>query len=298
MLKDFSELVKRAEGGEKTRLALVGAQDGEALGAVVNAARKGTVEPILVGSSDAVKKTAEVEGINISGYEIVEPGDDGDAHTACQLVVDGRAQALMKGRVSTGDILRAVLDKRYNLRGKGLLSHVLLLENPNYHKLFILTDAAMVVKPDLKQKIEITKNAVEVMHKLGVEKPKVGMICAVEKVNYEHMPDTVDAAIISQMSVRGQMGNCVIDGPLAFDNAISKTAAEIKGIDSPVAGDIDIAVLPDIEAANALYKGLMFLSDTKSAGIIVGSKVPIILLSRADTEECKYYSILLGGLVS
>ncbi|RLC39360.1 MAG: phosphate butyryltransferase [Candidatus Coatesbacteria bacterium] len=298
MLKDFSELVKRAEGGEKTRLALVGAQDGEALGAVVNAARKGTVEPILVGSSDAVKKTAEVEGIDIDGYEIVEPGDDGDAHTACQLVVDGRAQALMKGRVSTGDILRAVLDKRYNLRGKGLISHVILLENPRYHKLFIMTDVAMVVKPDLKQKIEITKNAVEVMHKLGVEKPKVGMICAVEKVNYEHMPDTVDAAIISQMSIRGQMGNCIIDGPLAFDNAISKTAAEIKGIDSPVAGDIDIAVLPDIEAANALYKGLMFLSDSKSAGIIVGSKVPIILLSRADTEECKYYSILLSGLVS
>jgi len=298
MIKNFAELVKKAKGGKKTVLALVGAYDGESLSAVMHARGEGIIEPILVGPEDKIKKVADKDGINIDGLEIVEPGAEGEAHTACQLVSEGRVHTLMKGKVDTGAILKAVLDKRYNLKGEGLLSHVLLLENPKYHKLFILTDAAMVIAPDLSQKIEITKNAIDIMHKLGVEKPKVAFICAVEKVNYEHMPATVDAAIISQMSARGQLGDAIVDGPLAFDNAISKEAAEIKGIKSEVCGDIDIAVLPDIEAANALYKGLMFLSDTKSAGIIVGSKAPVVLLSRADSDECKYYSIMLAGLVS
>ncbi|MGQ9707121.1 MAG: bifunctional enoyl-CoA hydratase/phosphate acetyltransferase [bacterium] len=298
MINNFAELINKAKGGKKTVLALVGAYDGESLSAVLHARDEGIIEPVLVGPEDKIMKVADKESINIDGLEIVEPGAEGEAHTACQLVSDGRAHTIMKGKVDTGAILKAVLDKRYNLKGEGLLSHILLLENPKYHKLFILTDAAMVIAPDLAQKIEITKNAISVMHKLGVEKPKVAMICAIEKVNYEHMPATIDAAIISQMSARGQFGNAIIDGPLAFDNAISKEAADTKGIKSDVCGDIDIAILPDIEAANALYKGLMFLSDTKSAGIIVGSKAPVVLLSRVDSDECKYYSIMLAGLVS
>jgi phosphate butyryltransferase len=213
-------------------------------------------------------------------------------------VHDGGAGALMKGKVSSSAILKALLDKRFDLRGSGLISHIILLENPNYHKFFLISDAGFVIAPTLSDKVGIVKNAVGAMHKLGVHRPKVAMIAAVEVVNYEHMPATVDAAIISQMARRGQLGECEVDGPFAFDNAISKESAKIKGINSPVAGDADIIILPNIETGNVLYKSLMFLSNTKSAGVVVGSKVPVVLLSRADNEECKFYSIALASVCS
>lgn len=298
-MKSFEELLKKAKDVKSVKLALVGAHDPEGLSAVMHASRQDVVDPIFVGYENAVNEASEEEGVDISGIDIVEPDDpDLMANKACELICDGEAGALMKGKVSTGSILKAVLNKKYGLRGPGLLSHVILLENPHYHKLFLMSDAAMVINPSLSDKVAITKNAIGVMQKLGIEEPKVAMIAAIEKVNYEHMPATVDSAILAQMGRRGQFGEAIVDGPFALDNAISKESARIKGVESPVAGEADIVILPDIEAGNVLYKSLMWLSDTKSAGIVVGSKVPVVLLSRADSEEDKYHSIAMASLCS
>lgn len=298
MITSFAQLGKFAKEKESVNLALVAPYDGESLSAVMHAKQEEIAEPILVGEKERVRKTAKSEGLDISGAELIDCPPGEEALTACRIASDGSAGALMKGKVSTGSILRALLDKRFNLRGSDLLSHIILLENPNYPKLFLISDAAMVVAPTLSDKVAIIKNAVSAMHRLGVEKPKVAMVAAIERVNYEHMPATVDAAIIAQMGRRGQLGNCEVDGPFGFDNAISAESARIKGVVSPVAGDADIFILPDIEAGNILYKALMFLSPTKSAGIVVGAKVPVVLLSRADNEECKFYSIAMASVCS
>jgi len=298
VLTSFAQLEKLAKEKESVKLALVAGYDGESLGAVMQAKKDDIAEPILVGVEKKIREIAKQEGIDISKAQILDSPLGEEAMTACQLVHDGGAGALMKGKVSSSAILKALLDKRFDLRGSGLISHIILLENPNYHKFFLISDAGFVIAPTLSDKVGIVKNAVGAMHKLGVHRPKVAMIAAVEVVNYEHMPATVDAAIISQMARRGQLGECEVDGPFAFDNAISKESAKIKGINSPVAGDADIIILPNIETGNVLYKSLMFLSNTKSAGVVVGSKVPVVLLSRADNEECKFYSIALASVCS
>jgi phosphate butyryltransferase len=195
--------------------------------------------------------------------------------------------------VATSTFLKAVLDKEAGLRTGRLLSHVAIMEMPGYHKIFFLTDGGMCVKPDLSAKIDIINNAVDVAHKLGIEMPKVAVLAAVEVINPE-MPETADAAELSKMAERGQIKGCLVDGPLALDLAVSEEAARHKKVKSPVAGDADILVVPEIAAGNILAKGFIYMGNARAAGLIAGAAKPVVMLSRADSKEQKLNSIALG----
>ena len=216
------------------------------------------------------------------------------AARAVEQVREGEADLLMKGKVATASLMKAVLDKDRGLRGTGILSHVTIAGLPTYPKFLLMTDAALNIAPDLNAKVAIINNAVAAARRLGIEEAKVGVICAVEKVNPEAMPATRDAALLAKMADRGQIKNCLIDGPFALDNAVSSKSCQVKGIRTEVGGDVDILLMPDIEAANVFYKTLAYLTDTPLAGIIMGAQVPIILTSRADSDKIKYLSILAG----
>ena len=207
-------------------------------------------------------------------------------------VKSGKAQVLMKGLCSTSVFLKGVLDKNNGLRSGKVLSHLAVFESPQYHKLFMLSDAAMNIAPDLSTKIVITENAISAALKLGYEKPKIAIISAVEKINPDGIPSTVDAAIISKMNERNQIKNAIIDGPLAVDNALSEQSCIVKGLNTQVGGDADILIVPNIETGNACYKLLTILGNAKVAGIIVGATAPIVLTSRADSDESKFLSIV------
>jgi phosphate butyryltransferase len=205
---------------------------------------------------------------------------------------------LMKGLVETAVLLKAVLDKETGLNTGRLVSHVAVMEVPSYHKLLFVTDAAINIAPDLDAKLDIVANAVIAARALGIARPKVAMLAAVEKINAAKMPCTVDAALVAQMNRRGQVRDCIVDGPLALDNAVSAESARIKGIESEVAGDADILVAPDIEAGNILYKCLMDLGGARGAGILMGASKPIVLTSRADSAQTKLASIAFAALAS
>ncbi len=214
--------------------------------------------------------------------------------TSVKLIHDGHADILMKGHLSTALMLKGVLNKDWGLRNKPLLSHFAIFDIPQYHKLLAITDVAMNIAPNLQDKIGIINNAVDFFHKLNVPKPKIAALAAVEMVN-EKMQATLDAALLSIMQRRGQIRNCIIDGPLAFDNAISFESKEHKGITGPVAGDADILLVPDIEAGNVLYKSFVFFANAKVASVVVGASAPIVLTSRADNEDTKLNSIMLAA---
>jgi len=216
---------------------------------------------------------------------------------AVKMIKEGKAEILMKGLVSTGVLLKAVLDKEVGLRKGALLSHVAIFETPYYHKLLGVTDAAMNVDPELMDKIGIIKNAVDVFHKIGNDNPKVAIVGSVETIN-PRMEATMHAATISMMNYRKQITGCIIDGPLAIDGAVSKKSADLKNITSEVAGDVDIILAPDIDGANILYKSLNFLGGATAAAVIMGATVPIVLTSRGDTEKSKYYSIALAAAIA
>jgi phosphate butyryltransferase len=216
------------------------------------------------------------------------------AITAVGLVRDGRADLVMKGLVESAVFLRGVLRKDMGLNRGNLISHVGVIESPFYHKLLLLSDGALNIAPGLAEKIGIIENAAALARCLGIERPKIALLAALEQVNPEKMPCTADAAILTQMNRRGRMQGCVLDGPLALDNALSAGSARIKNIESPVAGDADILIVPSIEAGNMLYKSLMYLGKAKSAGLILGTRTPVILTSRADSAETKRASIALA----
>ncbi|PID26781.1 MAG: phosphate butyryltransferase [Candidatus Cloacimonadota bacterium] len=299
MLKKISDLDKILEGQkEKKKIAVAAAKDQNALEAVFNARAKGVVEPILVGDKEGIEKICKDKGFDLKGIKIVdEKNPNKAALEAVKLVSSKEADILMKGHVSTGGLLKAVLNKEFGLRKGGVISHFAMFEVPTYDKIIGLTDVAMNIKPDLKEKGEIVKNAVEFMNKLGYEKPKVAAVCAVEVVN-PAMPDTLDAAILSKMADRKQIPNCIIDGPLAFDNAVSVESAHHKGIESIVAGNADLLLAPDIEAGNVLYKSFIFFSRAKCAAVILGAAAPIVLTSRADSDETKLNSIKLAAAIN
>ncbi len=294
MIRSFDELEKTAKSQPSKRVALAMAQEADALTAIVDAAGENIVEPVLVGNRKEIEKIAETASIDITPFTILEA--DGEAESArlsVELVKTGKADLLMKGKVSTSTIMKAALDKESGLRGKGILSHITLIESPLYHKFLIMTDAALNIAPGLEEKIGMINNAVSFAQKLGIVTPKVAVVGAVEKVN-PAMGATIDAALLSKMAARKQITGCIIDGPFALDNAISAKSCEVKGIKTDVGGDADIVVLPDIEAANVMYKTLAYLTEIRMAGIIAGAKVPIILTSRSDNEKIKYLSILSG----
>ncbi|MFH0968678.1 MAG: bifunctional enoyl-CoA hydratase/phosphate acetyltransferase [Methanobacteriota archaeon] len=292
-LSELEELAKRST--IKKKLVLAVAQDDHSLEAVTAVANKGIVEVFLVGSGSKIRAIVDKLKLNISGMTIVEEENDKQAvKLAVQMVHDHKGDILMKGNVPTAVLLRAVLDKEYGLRKSDVLSHFTLFELPTYHKLIGLTDAAMIIAPDLKTKVAIINNAVDFMNRLGISNPKVAILCAVEMVN-ESMPATLDAAIIAKMGQRKQIKNCIIDGPLAYDNAISKESAHHKGIVSDVAGDADLLVVPDIEAGNILYKAYGFSCNATLAANVLGAAAPIVLTSRSDTEEAKQASIIMAA---
>ena len=295
MIRNFDELEKLAKGRPPKRIALAMAQEDDALGAIVRAAEKGLAIPVLVGEEKKIREISAREGLNIKPYKILPAeGEASAAAKAVEAVRAGEADLLMKGKVSTATLMKAVLSKETGLRGAEVLSHVTLFEAPSYGKLLLMSDAALNIAPDLCTKAAIIANAVEVARRLGIERPKVAVLCAVEKVTPESMPATVEAALLAKMAERGQIKGCTVDGPLALDNAVSKKSCEIKGISSEVGGEADIVIVPDIEAGNIFYKAIAYLTDYRIAGIIVGAQVPIILTSRSDSDTVKYLSILSG----
>lgn len=298
MVKKLDKLISLAKEKDKKVLAVAVAQDKEVLTAVTEAVKFGIVDVILVGDEDKIKKIAEEEKLYMEGVKIVEEKDILKAATkAVGLVSSGQAHFIMKGMLGTADLLRAVLNKEAGLRGKGLLSHVMVYDVPAYHKLIFLTDGGMVPYPTVEEKVGIINNVVEVAHRLQIDIPKIAPICAVEVVN-PSMQATLDAAILSQMNKRGQIKGCIIDGPLGLDNAISKIAAEHKGIKSEVAGDADVLLVPNIESGNFLGKSMTYFGGAESAGVIMGAKCPVVLVSRADSAKSKLYSIALGSVIS
>lgn len=297
-MRSFNDVIKYAkERGPKT-ISVACSQDKEVLMAVDIAKREGIAKAILVGDIEKTKSIANELNIDLSEYELIEEKDLSKASLkAVSLVSEGKADMVMKGLVDTSIILKAVLDKEVGLRTGNILSHVAVFDVKGYDRLFFITDAAMNLAPDLKSKKQIIENACVVTNALDIEIPKVAVVCAKEKVNPK-MPDTVDAKNLEDMCKNGEIKGCIVGGPFALDNAVSEEAAKHKGIDNPIAGKADILLAPDIEAGNILYKSLVFFSESKNAGIIVGAKAPIILTSRADSEETKLNSIALGVLMA
>ncbi|MFN3305878.1 MAG: bifunctional enoyl-CoA hydratase/phosphate acetyltransferase [Candidatus Kapaibacteriota bacterium] len=294
-LKNLETLIEISLSKPKKSIAVAASEDEQVLLALKQATEKGIVTPILVGNKERTEKLAQEISFDISKYEFIEEKEPSkSARIAVSVVREGRAQIIMKGLVNTADYLRAILDKERGLRSGNLLSHIGIFEIPNYHKLIGLTDAAQNIAPTLEEKVWIIQNSVDLLRRLGIQTPKIALLAAVENVNPK-MQATFDAALITMMNKRKQIKNCVIDGPLAFDNAISKEAAVHKGIDSPVAGDTDLLVAPEIETANALYKSFTYFAKGVVAAIILGAAVPIVLTSRADSEKSKLYSIALAA---
>lgn len=294
-LKILNTLIDLAKQKPTKSVAVAAAEDEPVLQAVAEARKQGIAEPILVGNLGKIKAIAVELGIDLSGIEIIdEPNTANACRKAVELVRENRAHILMKGLVSTAEFLRAVLDKEKGLRTGNLLSHIGFFEIPAYHKVLALTDAAQNIAPTFDEKVGILKNSIDLFHRLGISNPKVAILGAVETVNPK-MDATIHAAMLTQMNRRGQIKGCLIDGPLAFDNSVSKEAAAHKGIESQVSGDVDLLMVPNIESGNVLYKCFTYFSGATVAAIILGAKVPIVLTSRADTDRSKLLSITLAA---
>ncbi len=288
-------LLERSVTGKRMILAVAAAQGDDILEAVAMARDKGVVTPVLFGDRKKMEKIAADISIDLSSFDIVdEPDDTKASELAVRAVSSGKADLLMKGNVKTAILLKAVLNKEWGLRSGSLLSHLFLFEIPKMNRVFGMTDGGMSMYPDLKTKQGIIENAAACYHKLGIKCPKVAVLAAVEVVNPD-MPCTIDAAALAQMNRRGQIKGCIVDGPLALDNAVSEESAKHKGIVSEVAGHADILVVPDIEAGNLLGKTMIYMSGGRGAGVILGARKPIVLTSRFDNAETKLLSIAFGA---
>ena len=296
MIRDLNELIERARNGSKCIVVVAAAEERHVLEALQWAIRLEIVDTLLVGNRSEIEKIAQTIGFNLKGIEIVD--HDGDAAASARIAVSkihgGEADILMKGRVATGDLLKAVLDREEGLRTAQLLSHVAFFQSPYYHKLFCVTDVAMNIAPGLEEKVQIIKNAVSACHFLGIANPKVAVAAEVEKVNPK-MEATVHAAQLKQMNQDGVINGCTVDGPFAIDIAVNAEAARNKGVVSEVAGDCDIILVPEIEAGNMFYKALNFLGGATAAAVVMGATVPIVLTSRSDDERSKLFSIALSA---
>ncbi|MDA3948173.1 MAG: bifunctional enoyl-CoA hydratase/phosphate acetyltransferase [Spirochaeta sp.] len=279
-------------------IAVAAAAEADVLRAVLGAAERGIVVPHLVGDATRIRQIAEENRLNLDGATIVDVAEPADAaevaRRAVALVSTGEAAMLMKGLMDTSALLKAVLDRTAGLRSSGVLSHLAMFELEGFPRPLAITDAAMNIAPDYETKRAILENAVRFLHQLGYEEPRVAVLAAKEKVN-DKMPATVDAAALAESARRGEITGCLVDGPFALDNAVSPEAARIKGISSPVAGNADILVVPRIESGNILYKALAFLAPSRNAGVILGARAPIVLTSRADSEDAKTLSIALAA---
>ena len=296
-IENFDQLLSLVKSKEKKKLAIASAEGEEIVEAAKRATDEGIIQAMLIGDGARITELCQKLNFELDKVEIIDAKDPNlTSQLAVELVKRQKADMLMKGKVDTSTLLKAVLDKETGLRSGRLLSHLALVEVENYHKLMLVTDGGMNINPDVNKKVDILKNAVEVAKKLGIQKPKVSCLTAVELVNAE-MQETVDAAVLVKMAERGDIKDVVIDGPIAFDIAIDSQAARMKGIISPVAGDTDIFLVPNIAAGNIFVKALIYLAKAKVGGIVVGGGAPIVLLSRSDTAAMKLYSMALGAAV-
>ncbi|ARO62762.1 phosphate butyryltransferase [Bacillus cereus] len=288
-------LIDQAAGKPKKTVAVAVAEDHEVIEAVAKAIKLQLAQFRLYGNQEKIMGMLEEHGLQTSEHvEVIAAMSSAEAaELSVKAVRNGEADVLMKGNIPTANILKAVLNKEWGLRKGSVLSHVAAFEVPNYDRLIFVTDAAMNIAPDVTQKAAIIQNTVEVAQAIGIDLPKVAPIAAVEVVN-PAMQATIDAAMLTQMNRRGQIKDCIVDGPLALDNAVSQIAAEHKGIVSDVAGKADILLVPTIEAGNVLYKSLVYFADAKVGAMIAGAKAPIVLTSRADSAETKVYSLALA----
>ena len=298
MVRSLRDIVGLAKSRGTKTCVVVAAEDSEVLLAVDEAVSHEIVRGILVGNRTRIERAADIAGVDISKHEIIEKDDpSAAARRGVQLVAAGEADLVMKGLVSTSDVLRAVLSKDGGLRTGKLLSHLSVFQMPGTERLAMFSDGAMNILPSLEEKREIAQNAIDVAHLLGITEPRVAVIAAIEYVNSD-MPATIDAACISKMAERGQIRGGIVDGPLALDNAISPESAKIKRITSPVAGRADILIMPDIEAGNVFYKTLVYMGGGCCASVVAGARAPVVLTSRSDSHESKFYSLVLGIAVS
>lgn len=293
----FNALLARGKGLEAVRCAVVHPCDKESLSGALDAARYQLIIPVLIGPKAKISKAAQDAGLDISACELIDvPHSHAAADMAAELAANGQVEILMKGSLHTDELLHAVLC-RPALRTGRRMSHVFRFDVPMYPKPLMVTDAALNIRPSLTEKVDIISNAIELAHILGIEQPKLALLSAVETVNPD-IPSTLDAAALCKMADRGQIKGGILDGPLAFDNAISLQAARIKNISSPVAGDADILVCPDLESGNMLAKQLEYLAGATGSGLVLGAKVPIALTSRADGPATRVASALLALLAA
>jgi len=292
----YEQLLARCRSLEPVPTAVAHPCEGSALSGAIEAANEGLIVPILVGPRSKIEAIAKSQGIDLTGLRIVDtPHSSASAAKAVELLREAQAELLMKGSLHTDELMAAVVSREGGLRTGRRISHVFVMDVPTYHKVLIVTDGAINIAPTLEDKVDICQNAIDLAISLGLEKPKVAILAAVETVTSK-MSATLDAAALCKMAERGQIKGAVLDGPLAFDNAISKQAAETKGIRSAVAGDPDILLAPDLEAGNILAKQLSFLANADSAGLVLGARVPIILTSRADGVRSRIASCAVAVL--
>lgn len=298
MLTSMKSIIDKALTLPRQTVAVACAQDAEALKAVAEAQAMGLADFILVGNTDKIRSIADTIELDLAPFELVDArGEACGAATTVAVVASGRAQILLKGFVDSSVLFKAVLNRDAGLRNGATVSHTVVMDVPGFDKLYLLTDAAMIIKPDLQTKREIVRNAVKVARALGNPDPVVGVLCESEKVNPK-MPATVDAAALVEMNRSGELTGCRVGGPYALDNAISIEAARHKGMRDPLAGKADILLAPDLAAGNIFYKSLMYFAHARSAGVVMGTKAPVLLNSRADSHQTKINAVALGILMA
>ncbi len=291
-------LIDRARSRGPVATAVVYPVSREGLLGAVEAARCGLIHPLLVGPGEVIRRIATEVGVDLAGYALIEESDPvACAARAAALAQAGEVQAIMKGSLHTDELMGVIVSREAGLRTQRRISHVFVMDVAAYPKLLLISDAAVNIAPGLATKRDIVQNAIDVARVIGVDTPRVALLSAVETVNPD-IPSTVDAAALCKMADRGQITGAVLDGPLALDNAISAQAASIKGIASPVAGQADVLVIPNLEAGNMLYKQLVYLSGALAAGVVVGARVPVVLTSRADTPASRIASTAVACLLA
>jgi phosphate butyryltransferase len=297
MIRDLDVLVAVARAKGPARIAVAAGHDPDVIEAMKTAKEMNLAEGYFVGDAAKICSMASAAGFSIPDENIRhEPDDASAARLAIGMVREGKANLLMKGKIATSKLVKAVLDRDTGLR-KGLISQVIVFQVPGFNRLMLMTDAAINIAPTVDQKADIVRNAITVAHAIGIEKPNVALLTALEFVNAE-MPATVDAASLTMMNRRGQITGGYLEGPIALDVPLSKFAADRKGIDSPLTEKTDIFICPDIEAANILYRSILYFAGGESGGVVIGAKVPLILLSRAETPQTKIRSIAIALMVA
>ena len=299
MIRNFREMIERVQNqAARKRVAVAAAHDEHTLEAVELAYRNNIAEPILIRDGEKIKELVGSHGFALQGVEIIEEADDQQAAEAgVSMIQNGEADFLMKGKLQTSVLLKEVVNKERGLHTGNVMSHFGIFELPSYHKLLVLTDGGMIPYPSVDEKEQILMNAVGILSELGYENPKVAVLAAAETVNPK-MPESMDGDLLKKRNQEGAISGCIVEGPISYDLAMSREAAAVKGYSSPVTGDVDILLMPNMTSGNLLAKAFQFSAGAKMAGMIVGARVPIVLVSRGATAEEKYLSLVLSAASS